>query len=200
MSISTVGNGLSIIISCDYTPHHDWMAFLCWYSMKKNLPDANIMVSCRRNISGCDILSWTRRCNLPLLFHKCQNAQDETEHILLNKKSKIALPVLHVPADFICLRDFDEGNFDRSSFDALKIIFANDTPELVSDCKQENHTVFVDYKNGWGKFVTSSWINKFSTPLDTVSSYVKHGMTVNETRLGHLWESAARIYQSVSRG
>jgi hypothetical protein len=196
MSISYIGGGLSIIISCEYVVHHDWMSFLSFWSIRKNLPDAKLTIACRRGVSS-DIFSWTRRCSVPIIYHKLDSNQEIKDFLLSNPRSKVENPVLIVLPEFIFLRDFDEADFDTSvlehKFDYKEI------PNLVSNIKTQNPTVCCDYSDGWGNFVTSEWINKASIPLYGID-YSKQAMSVNEGRLARLWESATTIYQSISRG
>ena len=46
MKISSIGKGLSILICCDFTVPHDWMSFLTFWSVKKNL------LSVKKNFSS----------------------------------------------------------------------------------------------------------------------------------------------------
>ena len=70
---------------------------------------------------------------------------------------------------------------------------------IVSKINSENPTICCDYSEGWGKFVTSDWINKKSIPFSSVNC-VDADMSLNENRLARLWKSATKIYPSVSRG
>lgn len=199
MVVSSLGDNLSIVIACAHVPHHDWMSFLCWYSISKNLPEATVVVACARGGEmNYDIFNWPRRSRVQLLHHN--PALDVSTAVLGNKKSQATLPVLILEPNTVCIRDFDEAQFDASIFNNQQVFKAKDTPQLQTSCREENPSVFTDYADGWGKFVTSAWINKASTPLVAGNGYVKSSMTVNEMRIGKLWESAALSYQSMSRG
>ena len=39
---------LSIIIECECLFYHDWMAFASWYSIHKNISDAQILIKLKR--------------------------------------------------------------------------------------------------------------------------------------------------------
>lgn len=196
MSISFIGKGLSIVISCDFVVHHDWMSFLAFWSMKKNLPDAKMALACRR-LAQADIFNWARKCSVPLIFHNYETKEEIKDLILKNKKSKLTEPLLMISPNMAFLRDFEEAGFDtqgfRNNFDAEKI------DGLVSEAKSQNTTVCCDYSGGWGNFVTNEWINKQSIPLSGVN-FSAGIMSPNERRLAALWESATNMYQSISRG
>jgi len=199
MAVSSLGDNLSIIISCSHAPHHDWMSFLCWYSISKNLPEATVVIGCARGGDmNFDIFNWPRRCDVQLLFHSA--FADVVKAVLENKKSKAKTPALILEPQTVCLRDFDEAGFNTSVFESHQFLWAKNDPLLQCRCAEENPSVFTDYADGWGKFVTSAWINKASTPLVTGGGYVKSSMSVNEMRIGKLWESAAFMYQNMARG
>ena len=63
--ISLTGRGLSVIISCEYSLPHNWMTFASWYSIQKNLPDAQVGISCKRTDCAGDIFNWPTKCKVP---------------------------------------------------------------------------------------------------------------------------------------
>lgn len=194
-----MGDNLAILIKCDHYPHHDWMSFLCWYSISKNLPEAKVVVACSRGGGmNFDIFNWPRRCGVHFAYHNPN--LDTVKFALENEKFEIDTPLLALEPPTVCLRDFEEAQFDSSVLVQNEVFQAKDVSGLVSETKAENPSVFTDYSDGWGKFVTSSWINKASTPLVTGLSFVKAPMSVNESRLGKLWDRASLMYQGVSRG
>lgn len=48
MEISPTGDGLRIALICDFIFAHDWMSYLSYYSITKNLPDASFRIICSR--------------------------------------------------------------------------------------------------------------------------------------------------------
>lgn len=196
MSISFIGKGLSILVTCDFVIHHDWMSFLTFWSMKKNLPDATMSIVCRRSINS-DIFGWARKCSVPLVFYNYHDVEGAKNYMLGNPRSKLLDPVLVVPPNLLFVRDFEEAGFDtkvfENNFDALKI------DGFISDAKSQNTTVCCDYSKGWGNFVANEWINKESMPLIGVN-FSAGIMSPNERRIAALWESATNMYQSLSRG
>jgi hypothetical protein len=199
MEVSSLGDNLAILIKCDHAPHHDWMSFFCWYSISKNLPEAKVIVACSRGGEmNFDIFNWPKRCGVQFAYHN--PGLDTVKFVLDNDKFETGTPLLVLEPCTACLRDFDEAQFDQSTLAKNEVFKAKELSGLVSETKDENPSVFTDYSNGWGKFVTSSWINKASTPLVTGLSFFKPMMSVNESRLGKLWDRASLMYQSVSRG
>jgi hypothetical protein len=197
MAISSFGNGLTIAICCDFVSHHDWMSFLTYWSIKRNLPEAEIIISSIRRDMDIDIFNWPRRCGSPLFYHRSMSENDLHYFLTTHPKNKIKQPVICVKPEVVFVRSFDEASFDPSIISGAKNI--SEVHDLISDVKSENHTVCCNYSDGWGNFVTSEWINKRTSPL-LVGKYETAEMTVNEARLAKLWTSASKIYQSISRG
>jgi hypothetical protein len=192
MQIDSTGEGLNILIACDYLSHHDWMSFFCWYSISKNLPDAKVFVTCNRKIKYEDLFVWPRKCNIPFHFNKETDINGQIKHALDSFASK---PLLVVPPDCVCIRDFNEAGFSLESLSEINKL----DDSLLCDCKDERPCCFATYSNGWGKFVTSSWINRISSPFFSVAQFNKGELTPNEVRIGRLWNSAAFLFQNVSR-
>ena len=87
--ISPTGKGLNIVISCEYTPLHDWMTFASWYSIYKNLPDAEVGVFCKRtNIVG-NLFEWKSKTKIPFV-HYSQEFQ-APEGVLLIEPDVMAI-------------------------------------------------------------------------------------------------------------
>lgn len=193
MTISSTGDGLNILIACDYLPHHNWMSFLCWYSITKNLPEAKVYLASHRRLMKYKLFDWTRKCNVSFILHKETDSQGQIEASLNYGISK---PLLVIPPDSICVRDFDESGFSPETLS--EVIKLDDA--LLCDCKEERSCAFVTYSNGWGKFVTSSWINKTSCPFLFGVKYGQGNLTINEVRIGRLWSAATPLFQIVSRG
>ena len=198
MQVSSIGNGLTIIIGCDYLPHHDWMSFLCYRSISNTLPDAKVVVTCSRNRMNMDIYNWPRKCGIPITFHNSSlSANGIIEFVKKHPRVEKTENILLVSPELVFVRDFEEANFDMNTLKG-DVCFS-DLSNFTDSCKSENVTVCCDYKDGWGRFVTSKWINKTSVPLSTVD-FVIAGMTVNENRIARIWKSASKLYPSLSRG
>lgn len=193
MKISNTGNGLNILITCDYLPHHSWMSFICWYSISKNLPDASVFVVSNRRLMNCDLFSWARKVKIPLFLHPNTDIEGQIEIALKNGVEK---PLLVIPPESICVRDFDEAGYSTDLIYDIKRL----DDDLFCNCKENRSCVFAIYPDGWGKFVTSSWINKMSCPFRSAAKYNQTILTANEARIGRIWKSATPLFQTVSRG
>lgn len=189
MKVSNIGNNLNILITCSYAPHYDWMTFLCWYSLTKNLPDAKIYIACNRNQIKQQWFSWINKCKIPFILHKVMSPEDQIEYAIHDKK--IDLPILIVPAEYICIKEFD----DNFAFEGKQQL--EQAKDLFGNCKNENIYSFVEYKSGWGKFNTDAWINKPDCPFMTNLKYISGDMTANEIRIGQLWSKAASLYKGL---
>lgn len=56
---------MKIVISCDETKCHDWMAFAAWYSINKNLPDAEVTLVVNRGPTV--YFNWANKCQVPII-------------------------------------------------------------------------------------------------------------------------------------
>ena len=208
--ISSIGDNLNILISCNYTIHDNWMSFLCWYSLTKNLPQAKVVIACNRtmNSGNSELFGWTRKCNIPFELHKSTDREGQINLVL--QKGIVVAPLLVLRPDTVAIRDFEESGFDTNILEG-KVLKASDLPEICceamvpnSDRSSTKHyekpCVFVTYSNGWGKFVTSSWIHKGGCPFTSENRYGHGNMTTNETRIGKLWSAVSPLFQTVSRG
>jgi hypothetical protein len=196
MPISPTGEGLNILIACDYVPHHAWMSFLCWYSITKNLPDAKITVACHRRLMKHRLYDWTRQCKVPFVLHKADADQAQVALELKNA----SLPLLVVPPDTVCVRDFEESGFSPNVISEEKVYRLEDVGGLLCDCKEEKPCPFVRYTEGWGKFVTASWIHRLDCPFVSDRRYIYGSMTANELRIGKFWSAVTHLFQTVARG
>ena len=195
--ISSLGNGLTVVIACDYATHHDWMSFLTYWSLLKKLPDARVVVTCVRKQMNMDIFLWPLRCHVPFLYHKPMSDQELHKFVVNHQKSNVTSNVIIVKPSVVFVRDFEEASFSVESLQNQ--IAVTNVSGMVDDVKNENPVVCCDYSNGWGKFVTSQWINKTSVPLSNVN-FGTTDMSSNERRLSEHWKSATKIYQIISRG
>lgn len=197
--ITSTGDGMNVLIVCDYSPHHHWMTFATWYSFAKMLPDANVEISCNRLPVIWQMFDWARTCKVKLRIH-----QPLAKEEIIKSYSG---PLIVVEPDVLMIREITDSEleFYRTPFaKSGKVWIVNDpTAEPVDvdvccDVKEEKICTFVAYPNGWGKFVTSSWINKTSTPFQ--HRFGKGEMTSNEVKVEKLWKQLSPIFQTVSRG
>lgn len=192
MKITSIGDGLTILISCNYSTHHDWMSYLCWYSLSKNLPDAKVIIGCNRTLCDFSLFRWTYKCKIPFFLHKATDFQGQID--IINAKN----PLLVVPPHVICVRDFDEAEFSPNALSEEKVYKLDES--LSCDCREDKSNVFASYEDGWGKFVTATWIDKSGNPFLFGDKFSKGDLTPNEVRIGRLWEAAIPLFQIVSGG
>lgn len=188
MVISDTGKNLSICIGCDYSPHFNWMTFLCWYSIQKNIPDAKVYISCFRKNFSYEYFNWTKRCKIPFSM----TSNEDWEKRIKNSDEK----TLYISGNNVCVSDLFEFNSINDVFMNKKI--ANGDDFFSGDCKEDKNYLFVTYKNGWGSFVLSNWINKNGSPFFEKSNFKYGSMTINEMRINKLWVSAASLFKETT--
>lgn len=67
--MENTGDGLSIVVECQYLKHHHWMAYASWYSLKKNLPDAHIIIYCKREKGHDPLFQWAVKLRIPFSYN-----------------------------------------------------------------------------------------------------------------------------------
>lgn len=64
--ISFTGNGLNVAIVADYSFVDEWMSFACWYSIHRNLPDANVTLALAKpTMPQKYYYRWTAKAKVP---------------------------------------------------------------------------------------------------------------------------------------
>lgn len=184
--ITATGSGLNILISCDYTPEHNWMSYLCWYSIKKTLSDANVSVCSRKiNVSGSFFI-WTKKLNVLFRTH------NEKYKNIFDQKS-----LLIVPPHVVAIRDFDEAGIKPELKEDPCLL---ENTNFVKDAKTNDFCVFCSYLNGWANFVASEWINNTKCPLLVFKKFSKTDMTINEKRIEKMWNNSIPVFRAISGG
>lgn len=196
MSISSTGDGLNILIHCNYTNADNWMAFVSWHSIYRNLPEAKVFVACNRTKMQSRLFSWTKRCRVPFELHKTVSLDEWVQHIL--DKEFLGKPLVIITPDVVAVRDFEESGFDTPLLQGVMQV--KEVPDLCCAAKEEKPCVFVTYSEGWGRFVTASWINRLDCPLASGNRFAQGVLTANEVRIGRLWSAVTPLFQTVSGG
>lgn len=184
--ISATGKGLNILISCDHTPEHNWMSYLCWYSILKNLSDAKVSICSRRiNVSG-NFFIWTKKVNIPF---KMYNGEYEPKNVFGQNS------LLIIPPHVVALRDFDEAGIDPELKEDPCFL---ENTNFLKDAVTNDFCVFCSYLKGWGNFVASEWINNITCPLLIFKKFSKSNMTINEKRIEKIWNNSIPLFQRIS--
>jgi hypothetical protein len=207
--MTLTGLGLNILICTDYVPHHDWMSFLCWYSISKNAPDAQVSIKCNRQLMQYKLFNWTKRCKVPFDLHKPLSKEEQVKEAM--KSGFVKEPLFVLEPDLVWVREFSDENklkdWEGKNLISDKIWLINDcdsffngkTEELEnmwSEAKSDEITHFASIDKGCGKFVMESWINKFSAPFSM--KIIKGDATPNEIKIGKLWDSLVPLYRAVN--
>lgn len=200
--ITNTGENLSILIVCDYIPCHHWMSCLSWYSMYKYLPEAKVAVACNRQLMKYQLFDWTKRCNVPFHLTKSTDRFSHAKYFL--ESNILSFPLLVIEPDIVALREIQNVEMYDRHIANRKALLLNQMSEpsdsmhnLYVDAKGNDFGTFVSYENGWGKFVTSSWINKEIHPITPLWKQEDADMTVNENRMNSLWKDFTPLFLAV---
>ena len=148
------------------------MAFACWYSIHKNLPDAKVAVIYNRLHAEWDAFKWTNPCGVELLAYSDKNGVLPKIEVFKNVDiTKTVSP------NTMAVRTYDETNLGPV------------------DVSSEMATTFVTYEERCGQFITSEWINSVGHPFrNAFKRFGKNDPTVNEQKVFELWEKAGLLF------
>jgi hypothetical protein len=162
------GEDLSIIITCEYQPHHNWMSFASWYSLSKCLPDAQVTIAVVRGYPSRELFVWPARYGAKLIQHESTVAPSDL--VQTDRKKLCISPTV------VAVRDFG-GILGPVS------------------AKSDILATLVDYSEGCGRFVMTEWINKVVPPFDRAGKRFATGeMTANEVAILKLWGRIASLH------
>jgi hypothetical protein len=187
--MTNTGDGLSVLILCDYIPIHNWMTFACWYSLSKILPDSKIGIMCNRRPVTWQMFDWTRRLRVNMQIHAPLTKEQNISKALAG--SFYSKPLLVLEPNILAIRDLE-------NLEGVQEVTDVASSDLCSDVRGDKMSPFVSYSDGWGNFVVSSWINRAGSPFR--HKFGRENMTVNEVRVERLWGQLATVFQTVSRG
>ncbi len=179
--VTPTGKNLNIFISCKYEPAADWMTYASWYSIFKNIPDAEVALFVEKTGVTRHLFAWTYQCRL-----RCRSVLPDIEG-----------PTLIINDDVMAVRPLDETWLIK--LDEVTILKLDNFYGLCSEAKSSEVTTFVTYKGGCGNFVLPEWIDKERCPF----AYAQHFLasdTSNEQRVFDLWERANLTYSVLHKG
>lgn len=165
-----LGRGLNFVIACDYVPHHDWMAFATWVSVRDHLPEANFFVTAPRRESPYLLFAWCRRCRVPV-----------------RPSVKLPQPAVRLSPELVMVRDPDAGQLQKI-YECGEILSVGADSEGVD-------AAFVNYATGWPGFVLGDWVNSVAPPFGPTAT----AGTANQVRLAALWKRLGSLYPAVGR-
>lgn len=174
MQINPLGMNLKIAIKTNFSYSGDWSAFCCWYSLKKNVPDAEVSIYCNAADIKDQIFSWPRKCQVP--FHLSKNPPKNSNLLVLD-------------SFVVAIRELSE-----ETLNVLNTTLDN-TDKFLCDVNEDKYYSFVSYKNGFGNFVISEWIdNKVDCPFVLADNFMDDKLDVNGVKVLRIWKQIANIY------
>ncbi len=210
-----LGGGLSVVIRCQYRPHHNWMSFASYYSIQKNLPDAEVVLAVGR-AEKIDkvVFIWPNRCRVKSVSYRPSEAWEpgqiasfappgptivvDAGTVAVRELSGAVLKEMEVPGvrgDEICwyFKDVPPETMLKPHEPGRSI------PGLVADAKAGELPVFVSYTDGVGNFVAANWIDKSEYPFPMTERFVSTTLTANEAAVLRLWKLTNPVFCTVAK-
>jgi len=207
--VTSTGKGLNVLIKSEYSFSSNWMSFGSWYSVQKNLPDANVAVVCDgvfkfEQVSGC--FTWPGKVGVNIF--KCENFDDFFIKLFdRNNCNLFDLPLLILDKGVMVVDElsssvlncFNEENILSDDFvmflkgKNLKRDFLNRKFKDFSfsvDVKSDDDSCFISFGDN---FVPHEWIhsNKVGLYEDVQPS------NFNETKVLDIWSQAGKVFSVV---
>jgi hypothetical protein len=183
MRITPLGSGLTVLIKCEATGADNFLAFAAWYSLSKNLPDAEVVIACRRpEDMEMDVFPWVYRIRVPFFYYR--KSLDAC---------KAKNPIFLISSDVMCLGLLDDVILDSLNSGVTTL----DVESFCKPAKSSDHATFCSVKGGCGAFVHTNWIHKGGHPFGKVDLYSKGMLTVNEKRIFSLWKKLCPLYDNI---
>lgn len=177
MEISSTGEGLDIILRCQASSLQNWMTFASWYSIQKNLPDANVVIACERSVQERQWYDWVRRCKVK--FFQFQEKLSPVS-VALNRKLIQDNKPLEIEPHVMAVREYN----------CLEV-----GPD---DVRSNSCSTFIFYLEGCGKFVVSEWIDRLDNPFNSaVKKFGTSLMSINEIAVLKMWQQMNTIYSAL---
>jgi hypothetical protein len=113
MSITESGKGLSVLVCTDYRFVSHWMSFAAWYSVRKNLPDADIGVVCARYPINLQLYDWVYRAGVKFFCHSDVGRRNGLPYLnklygvyVALKEGLVSQPLVVLDSDMMAVRGF----------------------------------------------------------------------------------------------
>jgi hypothetical protein len=196
MNISVTGNGLNVIILSNLDFHSEWMAFSSWYSLHKNIPDANVslFVKKSKNLTK-EYHKWANKANIKI--KRISNIESEMQNLetpcLILEQGILAIR----PLNKTMLNHTFAQNADTSAIfmnGDFKVYEKNIVDDLCVDCQSDKQSSFVNVNN-CGNYNKNSWIEQSNfPPFPSANSLKTETTSVNERLVLNLWSSMSQAY------
>ena len=172
----------SFVIVTQQNHQHEWMAFACWYSIHRNLPENKVAVVFPRS-SKHHQYTWLNKCHVPYLTYPTDATPEQAVNTLIENKV-ISSSVIVIQDHHMIIRDI-EDNVDS--------IVTCETLPFYANCDSENGCI-VDYTK-CGKFILDEWLEKEQKhPFYNTSQFMARNRTVNEQRVFQLWKQMGATF------
>ena len=114
--MNVTGDRLNILITSSYSVAGDWMSFAAWYSVYRNLPDAETALLCARSFNEAKrAFDWPYRCGIKFFQHKnvgevlgCPHMSKLYAVYVALKEEFVQQPLLVIDADVMAVRSFSK--------------------------------------------------------------------------------------------
>jgi len=173
--VDELGLGITVVAEADYTFLDEWQAFACWFSVKRNMPDASFCVELSKGRRRGDkqLYQWARRAGATVVSRH----QDR-------------VPTIRVPCHSALIRPYEPEMVEG---------MRGCVRPLVKEARSEGWYYWVDASE-CGLFRRSEWLDRADCPLYMADRFATPDLTVSEEKVLRLWGQASSLFVAISRG
>ena len=207
--ITETGKNLKVLITTE--PGKDWETFGTWYSIFKNLPEAETIITCQRNKkTPFQLYQWAKKVNVPVIHHDPFSEDPILNKLDAIKKSGIKNNLLVLETLVIATETLNPKITENNLTFNERVWFLKSPnieeminsyvleeeklplsePIYVEAKECDEPSCLVSYKKGCGKWIDTSR----GCPFSNAAGLALTTMTINENRVIELWKKMCPLY------
>lgn len=189
------GTDLKVRICTRPTHYHHWMAFACYSSIARYLPDARVelAVSGRANF----FYEWARRFKIPIVQKQESPVREQATGVCLPIVPHNTFGVLAISPECIAVRPFDVTLRSVVNEAGTACLFRGGdvivSDAVCSPARSEFAAPFADVSEGVGGFDRAKWLGKTGCFLVDVDLFSCEDMTSTEWSVIREWKKTAVV-------
>lgn len=176
---------MSIVIATTQSTHNEWMAFACWYSVHRNLPESKVAVIFPRAYKSHQF-TWLNKCHIPYLAYTAEGTIDDAVKTLVDNEI-IATPVTILKDSMMIIRD------------NLELPTDGITHFLAPYASTTEPCAIVDFRK-CSKFNLEEWNeSEQKHPFYRTKQLISRNRTGNEIKVFELWKQMGVTFDFLNR-
>lgn len=204
---------MNVLIAGEVT--QNWPVFATWFSVWKNIPEANVSLMIERSgETPFQLFQWAKRLKVPVFFTKREFAEPLANNLKLASQAKHLFKedglLILTALTMVLSQPNLTGKIAYGNEDAIFIPHISDIDSLMTErvlnnlqlqnglCVEakdvDDVSSIVSYKKGCGR-----WINTLKgCPFSNAAGLALAEMTPNENRIISMWKQMVPLYDATA--